>query len=44
MGELHGELLRHVEVVGRRSATALQQACGYNAGGPEVTVGGSDSV
>jgi hypothetical protein len=41
-GELHNELLRHVEVVGRRSATALQ--AGGNDAGHEVTVGGSDSV
>ena len=42
MGELHGELLRCVEVVGRRSATVLQ--AGGNYAGHEVTVGGSDSV
>ncbi len=37
MGELHGELLRRVEVVSRRSATALQAG---NDSGLEVTVGG----
>ena len=42
MGELHSELLRRVEVVGRRSATVLQ--AGGNDAGHEVTVGGSDSV
>jgi len=42
MGELHNELLRRVEVVGRRSATALQ--AGENDAGHEVTAGGSDSV
>jgi hypothetical protein len=42
MGELHNELLRRVEVVGRRLATALQ--AGGNDAGHEVTVGGSDSV
>ncbi len=41
MGELHGELLRRVEVVSRRSATALQAG---NDSGSEVTVGGSASV
>ncbi len=43
MGELHNELLRCVEVVGRRLATALQ-AGGNDAAGHEVTVGGSDRV
>jgi hypothetical protein len=42
MGQLHSELLLHVEVVGRRSATVLQ--AGGNDAGHEVTVGGSDSV
>jgi hypothetical protein len=41
MGELHGELLRWVEVVSPRSATTLQAG---NEGGLEVTVGGSTSV
>ncbi len=41
MGELHGKLLRRVEVVSQRSATALQAG---NDGGLEVTVGGSTSV
>ncbi len=41
MGELHGELLRRVEVVSWRSATALQAG---NDSGPEVTVGGLASV
>ena len=42
MGELHSELLRCVEVVGRRSATVLQ--AGGNDAGHEVMVGGLDSV
>ncbi len=41
MGELHGELLQRVEVVSRRSATALQAR---NDSSSEVTVGGSASV
>ncbi len=41
MGELHGELLRRVKVVSRRSATTLQAG---NDGGSEVTVGGLTSV
>ncbi len=41
MGELHGELLRRVEVVSPRAATALQAG---NDSGSEVTVGGSANV
>ncbi len=41
MGELHSKLLRRVEVVSRRSATALQAG---NDSRSEVAVGGSASV
>ncbi len=41
MRELHGELLRRVEVVSQRSATVLQAG---NDGGSEVMVGGLTSV
>jgi hypothetical protein len=41
MGELHGKLLRRVEVVSRRAATALQAG---NDSSLEVTVGGLANV